>query len=47
MGLPPGIVCFIDLLGFKQMVYTDSDTRPPIYLPIIEQMLTSLKPLLS
>ncbi|QTH40757.1 hypothetical protein J4772_24750 [Cohnella sp. LGH] len=46
MGLPTGIVCFIDILGFKQMVLNDSGTKAPVFLPIIETMLSSLRPML-
>jgi len=47
MGLPTGIVAYLDILGYKKMVEGDSGTNEPIFLPIIEQMLNSLKPLLS
>ncbi|EQB94185.1 hypothetical protein GA8_18390, partial [Geobacillus sp. A8] len=44
MIIHQGIVCFLDLLGYKEMVKRDSGPFEPIYLPKIEDLLTSLKP---
>jgi len=47
MGLPTGIVAFLDILGYKQMVEKDSGLSGPVFLPIIENILGQLKPMLS
>lgn len=47
MGLPSGIVAFLDILGYKNMVLQDSKDETPKYLPVIEEMLNSLNPILS
>lgn len=47
MGLSAGVVVFLDILGYKNMVLKDSKSNTPRYLPIIEEMLNSLNPILK
>ncbi|MED3762886.1 hypothetical protein [Ureibacillus terrenus] len=47
MELSAGIVAFLDILGYKNMVLQDSKNSKLIYLPIIEEMLNSLNPILN